>query len=106
MLISPSGQHVLKARKTVRPVSGFSTSLPGMAGNGQGNEFYERSIEVWAGTNASVYNYEKQQTLERYQIRQNGRWASIRVDNSKGICDVLAVSVDGIGVADGLKLLA
>ena len=49
VLISPSGQHVLKASKTVRLVPGLSTGLPAMPGNGQGQEFYEHSIEVWAG---------------------------------------------------------
>ena len=49
MLISPSGQYVLKANKTARPVSRVSTGLPAMPGHGQGQEFYEHSIEVWAG---------------------------------------------------------
>src|SRR5581483_5377947 len=38
----------------------------------------------------------KQQSLERFQVRQNGRWCSIRIANSSGQCDVLGVSVGGI----------
>ena len=49
VLISPSGRHVLKANKTVRPVPGLSTGLSVTPGNGQGQEFYEHSIEMWAG---------------------------------------------------------
>ena len=64
------------------------------------------TISFWGGTNVTVYNGDKQQTLERFMVRQNGRWASIRIDNSQGICDVLAVSVDGLPVSENIHLVA
>ena len=64
------------------------------------------AIQQWPGTLVSPYTLQKQQTLERYQIRQNGRYASIRVDNSQGNCDVLSASVDGIPVQEGVKLVS
>ncbi len=48
VLISPSGRHVLKANKTVRPVSGLSTGLPATPAIAEGQECYERLIEMWA----------------------------------------------------------
>jgi hypothetical protein len=63
-------------------------------------------ISTWPGQNFSVYNGDKQQTLERFQIRQNGRWASIRITNDEGNCDVMAVSVDGLPVQEGIHSLA
>jgi len=63
-------------------------------------------ITQWPGTSITPYTLEKQQTLERYQIRQNGRYSSIRVDNSQGNCDVLSISVDGIPTQEGIKLVA
>jgi hypothetical protein len=47
--ISPSGQHVLKGCKILRPELGLSTEPAAMAGIGEGRGIYERSIEVWAG---------------------------------------------------------
>ena len=49
VLISPSGQHVLKGCKIHRPELGLSTEPAAMAGIGEGPGIYERSIEVWAG---------------------------------------------------------
>jgi hypothetical protein len=49
VLISPSGQHVLKGCKILRPELGLSTEPASMAGIGEGRGIYERSIEVWAG---------------------------------------------------------
>ena len=63
-------------------------------------------ITTWPGQNLTVYNGELQQSLERFQIRQNGTWSSIRVDNNNGVCNVLAVSVDGSPIAEGIKTLA
>jgi hypothetical protein len=49
VLISPSGLHVLKAIKILRPELGLSTEPAAMAGIGEGPGIYERSIEVWVG---------------------------------------------------------
>jgi hypothetical protein len=49
VLISPSGQYVLKAGKLLRPELGLSTESAAMAGLGEGPGIYERWIEVWAG---------------------------------------------------------
>ncbi|QUD89587.1 hypothetical protein [Phenylobacterium montanum] len=48
VLISPSGQYVLKAGKLLRPELGLSTEPAAMAGFGEGSGIYERWIEVWA----------------------------------------------------------
>jgi hypothetical protein len=37
-----------------------------------------------------------QQSLERIQVRTNGRWVSLRIENTSGRCDLLAVAVEGI----------
>ena len=50
--------------------------------------------------------YPKQQTLERFQIRQNGCWVTIQVTNTAGNCDILSVSVDGFVTQEGLRRLA
>ena len=52
------------------------------------------------------FDIEKQETIERYQIRQNGRWASIQVYNTQGNCDISAISVDGLPVSEGIRTLA
>jgi hypothetical protein len=38
----------------------------------------------------------KQQSIERMPLRQTGRWVSLRIENSQGQCDVLAVGVDAL----------
>jgi hypothetical protein len=44
---------------------------------------------------ASDYTADPQtQSLERRLIRQTGRWCSIRISNTQGICDIHEVSVD------------
>ncbi len=48
----------------------------------------------------------KQQSLERFQVRQNGRWCSIRIANSSGQCDVLGVSVEGIAAQSATRTMA
>lgn len=48
----------------------------------------------------------RQQSLERYVTRQNGRWQSIRVENDQGSCDVLAVSVEGNYTMDTARTAA
>jgi hypothetical protein len=47
-----------------------------------------------------------QNALERFQVRQNGRYASIRIANAGGVCNVTAVSVDGTPIAEGIKVIA
>jgi hypothetical protein len=55
---------------------------------------------------ATVFIGNKQQTLEPFQIRQNGRWCSIEVENTNGELDIVAVSVEGISTREGFKTLA
>jgi hypothetical protein len=43
-----------------------------------------------------VFTGVKQQSLERFPVRQNGRWCSLRIENTNGQCDVLGVAVDAI----------
>ena len=52
------------------------------------------------------FDVEKQQTIERYQIRQNGRWASIQVVNNQGNCDVSSINVEGFPIQEGIRTLA
>jgi hypothetical protein len=49
---------------------------------------------------------QKQQTFERRIIRDTGRWCSIRVANTQGICEVTGVSVEGTEYAQGVKTAA
>ena len=60
----------------------------------------------WPGVNATTYTGEDQSTVERFQIRQNGRWVFITINNAFGRCNVAAVSVDGIPVQEGIRTLA
>ena len=48
----------------------------------------------------------KQQALERVSLRQNGRWCSLRIANSQGACDVLAVGIDSVPVLDTVRRVA
>jgi hypothetical protein len=48
----------------------------------------------------------KQQAIERFGIRQTGRWMSIRIENKVGQCDVLGVSIEGIPVGETIKTAA
>jgi len=60
--------------------------------------------EDYGDTDATV---RKQQSLERFQIRQNGRWVSIRILNgSGGQTDVLGVAVEGIPGQETFRPLA
>lgn len=47
-----------------------------------------------------------QESVEAKQIRQNGRWVSIEVEDGGGRCDTLAVTVDAIPIQEGFKPLA
>jgi hypothetical protein len=38
----------------------------------------------------------KQESLEPFSVRQNGRWISMRVENLGFACDVLSVGVEAI----------
>lgn len=49
---------------------------------------------------------DKQEALEPLVIRQNGRWCSIRIENTSGQCDVLGIEVDAIPSREGVKTLA
>lgn len=53
-----------------------------------------------------TFSGEKQQSLERFQVRQNGRWCSIRVENNRGQLDVLGVAVEAIPASEGIKVVA
>lgn len=48
----------------------------------------------------------KQQTLERFQIRQPGRWCSIRIENTSGQCDILGIQVEGIPSQETVRRVA
>jgi hypothetical protein len=48
----------------------------------------------------------KQQSLERFQVRQIGRWCSIRVENTSGKCDVLGVGIEGTPIDETVKAVA
>jgi hypothetical protein len=52
-----------------------------------------------------LFTGNKQQSLERYQIRDTGRWVSLRIANIRGQCDVLGVQVEGVPTEEGVKLL-
>jgi hypothetical protein len=47
-----------------------------------------------------------QQSLERMALRQNGRWVSLRIENSNGRCHVLSVGVDGTPVLETVRAVA
>jgi hypothetical protein len=47
-----------------------------------------------------------QQSLERFQIRQVGRWCSIRIANESGQCNIGGVAVEGIGIEESIKVIA
>lgn len=53
-----------------------------------------------------LFSGTKQQSLERMPVRQNGRWCSIRVENTNGQCDVLGVAVDAIPSMEGTRVVA
>ena len=52
-----------------------------------------------------LFTGNKQQSLEPYQIRDTGRWVSIRVANVRGQCDVLGIQVDAVPTEEGVKVL-
>jgi hypothetical protein len=47
-----------------------------------------------------------QQSVERFSIRVNARWCSLRIENKTGACDVLSVGVEGTGSAMETKTAA
>ena len=49
---------------------------------------------------------EKQQSLERFPIRQISRWCSIRVENNSGQCDIVGIGVEGIPIEETIKVIA
>jgi hypothetical protein len=53
-----------------------------------------------------VFNGVMQQSLERFRIRQNGRWCKIRIEDTGGICDVTGVGVEAIPAQESLKVVA
>jgi len=65
------------------------------------------NITKWPGKQGSEILIGALQTsLERYQIRQNGRFASIGIYNTQGVCNITSVSVDGISVQEGIRVVA
>lgn len=80
--------------------------VPAVDFAGEDFELYnEGPITFLAGTPVA-FNGVKQQSLERFQIRQNGRWVSIRIANTNGQCDVVSVAVEGIGTQEAIKVVA
>lgn len=53
-----------------------------------------------------TFNGIKQQSLERFPVRQNGRWCSLRIENTNGQCDVLGVAVDAIPSMERTRAVA
>jgi len=53
-----------------------------------------------------LFTGDKQETLEKFQVRQDGRWCSIEIENTSGQCDILGVSVDAITSQEGIRTLA
>jgi hypothetical protein len=68
-------------------------------------ELPEATIRLLPAT-PIAFNGVKQQTLERFQLRQNGRWCSIQVANESGQCDVIGVSVEGTLAQHATRTLA
>jgi hypothetical protein len=69
-------------------------------------DFPDGPLKAIPGTATSEPSLVKQQSLERMAVRQNGRWCSIRVENSRGQCDILGIGLDGIRAQEGLKTVA
>jgi hypothetical protein len=47
-----------------------------------------------------------QQSLERFSIRVNARWCSLRIENTNGVCDVLSAGVEAVPSAMETKTAA
>jgi len=58
------------------------------------------------GTSVSMTAGPRQQTLERFSVRTNGRWVSLRIENKSGVCDVLSVGVEATRSAMETKTAA
>ena len=78
-----------------------------------GHKFFNPAVDAWDTPKRQDYSTgtetvpgSLQQTLERYQIRQNGRSSSIVVVNNGGNCNILSVSVDGYPIQEGIRTLA
>ena len=46
------------------------------------------------------------ETLERPSIRQTGRWCSLRIANTTGICNVIGAGVDGLSAKNNVRVAA
>lgn len=68
-------------------------------------ELQEGSISAIPATGSAVVG-PKQQSLERFLIRQNGRWVSLRGENTIGQCDILGWKVESIPAQDTIKVVA
>jgi hypothetical protein len=80
--------------------------IPALDFAGEDFELYaDGPVTTLAGTTVS-FSGEKQQSLERFQVRQNGRWVSIRIANTSGQCDVLSVGVEGFNTQETIKVIA
>jgi hypothetical protein len=63
-------------------------------------------ISVLPEVNSIIGTSPAQQSLERFQIRQVGRWCSIRVENKSGNCNIGGVAVEGIPIEETIKVIA
>jgi hypothetical protein len=80
--------------------------IPALDFAGEDFELYNAGpITFLAGT-PIAFNGVKQQALERFQIRQNGQWCSLRIANTNGQCDVLSVEVEGRATQETIKVIA
>jgi hypothetical protein len=59
-----------------------------------------------AGAGGSGFLAPAQQSLERFKLRTTGRWCSIRVENTRGNCNIGGVAVEGIPVRETVKVVA
>jgi hypothetical protein len=76
--------------------------------NFAGEDFEDYAIGdlVFIAATATSYTGVKQESLERFQVRQNARWISIRIEGAHGQCDVLSVAVEGYNTQETIKAIA
>jgi hypothetical protein len=82
------------------------STIPSLDFAGEDFEAYREGAVVFLSGTPTTFNGLKQQSLERFQIRQNGRWVSIRIANTNGQCDILNVAVEGYNTQETIKAIA
>lgn len=82
------------------------SEIPELDFAGEDFENYPDGPITFLRATPTGFNGVKQQSLERFQIRQNARWVSIRIANTQGQCDVLSVAVEGFNTQETNKVTA